>query len=162
MTDRIALAARIEMAFPVGEFSPIESMLRHGDECSDCSLLAAELEQWGRLPITRAGLAIIARIQQHLTPKGWRWFVSKFLRDVVADENLSNRIEIESLIYFLSPSITAADAVRVVLCELTDRQLEVLLAFQGWLAMNDFWQDYLGRDIEAAVKFVNEFVAERH
>jgi len=137
-------------------------MLLHGDECHDCSLLAAELKQWRHLPVTRERLVILARIQPHLTPKGWGWFVSKFLRDVVADDNLSNRIEIESLIYFLSPSAANAEEVRVVLGELTERQLEVLLDFQRWIATNEFWRDYLGHDIAAAVEFINKLLAERY
>jgi hypothetical protein len=161
MTDREALAAHVEAAFPIEALHSIEQVLRHGNDCPDCSLMATELEHWRRVAIDRAGLAMLAGMQQHLTASGWRWFVSRFLREAIANENASNRLEIESLVYFLSPAGEIAGAADEVIETLSVDQLDVLFDFHLWLASNDFWQDYAGRDINAAMVFLKEAIDSR-
>jgi hypothetical protein len=159
MIDRQTLAARIESAFPAEDSLAAEPALRHGDECFECSTASAELEQWRRVPVDRSGLAIAAGMQRHLTFEGWRWFASNFLRDIVRDENLSNRIEIESLVYFLSPIDEVAGETLAMLKSPSLVQLEVLVEFHQWLASNEFWRDYAGHDIEAATTFLRDAIA---
>ncbi|MEO8153883.1 MAG: hypothetical protein ABI605_12490 [Rhizobacter sp.] len=161
MINREMLSARIEAAFPAAHLLPDEPVLLHGNECLDCSMLISEMDQWFRIPIDRPGLALFAGMQRHLTPGGWRWFVTNFLRLGVVDDNPANRIEIDSLIWFLSPSAETADLVIEVLDNLSLEQLGVLVEFLHWLATHEFWQDYSGHEITAAIEFLNERVGSR-
>jgi hypothetical protein len=160
MSDLSLLSDQFDKAFPRALSQPAEMFL-HGGGCVECSMMKAEVEGWHDRPPSRRDLSHLATMQRHLSSEGWLWFVSNFLRSVIGEEELANRLEIEHLVYFLSPK-NEEDATSLQATKhLTDEQLKVLIGFLSRLLANDFWSTYAGPDIEAAINALEAVLTER-
>ena len=149
-----SLLIEIEKAFPFIEMPSKDELMFHAENCEECRYLRNDIEKYREKKITGEFIRLVHQELSLLSVKTWGWLLPYYLRFCLTPEAEQNQMEIEYLIYNLSPKEEFTKDTILRLSFLSDIQVLCLIHFLEWLLGDDYWGDYFKKDISAALAFL--------
>lgn len=154
MNKRDFLLKEIEQAFPFIEMPSNDELLFHSDNCKECKYLRNDIEKYRDKKITGKFIRLVHQELALLSAKAWEWLLPYYLRFCLTPEAEQNQMEIEYLVYNLSPKEEYKKDTILRLSFLSDIQILCLIHFLEWLFDDEYWGDFFKEDISAALTFL--------
>ena len=155
------LLKKINAAFLKIDMPDKNEMLFHEkDRCQN--YLLEEIEELRGGVISLEEIRILHQDMSTLSAKAWLWILPHYLRSCLTPEAEYSQMEIEYLIYSLSPTLKFESDVISRLSLLDKDQIECLIDFINWCSKKEFWNEYCPSDIFRAKVFLTELITQKY
>ena len=161
MTNKDYLLNEIKKHFPFIEMPSNDELMFHDDNCEECKLLKNDIENFRGKKITGEFIRLVHQELSLLSAKTWAWLLPFYLRFCLTPEAKRNQMEIEYLIYNLSPQKEFEKDTVMRLSNLSDIQLLCLTHLLEWLLGDEYWGDFFKEDINTALTFLTTMNKQR-
>lgn len=154
LIDAGDLDKEITASFPkVSMPEPSEILFKPQDK-SDPEDIVQELENFKRKGVESELVRALHQNLSRLSAKTWRWLLPYYLRFCLTPEAENSQMEIEFLVYALSPSKKFRSDTKERLFLLDIGQVNSLINFIRWLKGQEYWSTYLSEDLDNAEIFL--------
>lgn len=149
------LKEEIESVFPFVKKPKGLELSFHKDDCHQCAYLRDDLEEYQDKELPPEAIRHIHQEMSCLSEQGWYWALPSYLRYSLAAETQHNQMEIEFLIYNLSPELEHQAETANRLSALDNKQMQCLLHFLEWCQQHEKWGQYCPDEISSGIEFLS-------
>ncbi len=147
------LLKEIKATFRTIEMPPNNEISFHSKDCLQCEGLRNVLETYREKEITGDLIRLIHQELSQLSAKVWLWIFPHYLTYCLTPEAEYNFMEMEFLVYALSPSKTYELETSQRLTLFNETQIMCIVHFLEWSRQNEAWID-LEEDIDNALRYL--------
>ena len=155
------LLKEIESAFPFVEMPDASDLTFHQMDCYQCEYLKNDIEEYRGKEITGQVIRFFHQEMSLLSAKAWQWILPHYLRFCLTLGAEYNRMEIEFLIYSLSPQLQFQKDTLQRLSGFNQTQIDCLIHFLDWCLGQQYWKDYCPDEINGAMNFLRTIRARQ-
>lgn len=156
MTDTLsALRRKIESAFPSVDMPPSKNLISpsaarrvEGDG------LLRDIEEFRGMPVSVELIRSVHQELHDLSAEAWRWILPHYLRYCMSEAGLESEMELEFLIYKLSPKPEFAHETTEHLALLTQLQINCMIDVVNWCMSDKCWSEYFSDELHGALLFL--------
>lgn len=148
------LLKEITLAFPLLDMPLKNELTIHSDDCEECANLQYDLEEFRGKKNSDKLIRLVHQELSNLSVKAFLWILPHFLIYSINSKAEKPRMEMEFLVYYLSPSVECHDVMIQRFSFISIIQLNCLIHFLDWCLIHPYWKEYFPNDINEAKHFL--------